>query len=147
MRDRGRAGHEVLYGDGPSRFAGGTYDPTSHYRGAAVFAFHQRAGLTVDVLREVSRHQVNLLAAEVQALDTPSDVADVVPVLPERRGGFLAIRSARAADLCVRLRERGVATDSRGEILRLGPAPYFSDDQLRDAVARLGEAMGSLHGR
>ena len=31
---------------GPARFAGATYDPTSHYRAAAVFEFHQRHGLT-----------------------------------------------------------------------------------------------------
>ncbi len=36
-------------------------------------------------------------------------------------------------------------TDSRGERLRLGPAPYLSDRQLRDdAVALLGEAAASL---
>ena len=29
-------------------------------------------------------------------------------------------------------------TDYRGDLLRLGPAPYLSDDQLRAAVAALG---------
>ena len=34
----------VAYGRGAARFAGATYDPVSHYRAAAVFAFaeHQR---------------------------------------------------------------------------------------------------------
>jgi kynureninase len=32
-------------------------------------------------------------------------------------------------------------TDARGEVLRLGPAPYLSDQQLRDAVALLGEVV------
>src|SRR5262245_11710491 len=31
----------VEYGPGAARFAGATYDPASHYRAAAVFAFHQ----------------------------------------------------------------------------------------------------------
>jgi kynureninase len=30
-------------------------------------------------------------------------------------------------------------TDARGEVLRLGPAPYLSDGQLRDAIALVGE--------
>jgi kynureninase len=39
-----------------------------------------------------------------------------------------------------RLRARGVWADARGEVLRLGPAPYLSDAQLEDAIALLGEA-------
>lgn len=39
---------------------------------------------------------------------------------------------------------RGVATDSRGDILRLGPAPYLSDRQLEDAVAALCEVVTEL---
>ena len=57
----------------------------------------------------------------------------------ERRGGFLAIRAPQARELAQRLRERGVLVDARGDVLRLGPAPYLRDDQLTDAVAALGE--------
>jgi hypothetical protein len=39
------------------------------------------------------------------------------------------------------LRTRGVQTDSRGDLLRLGPAPYLSDDQLADAMARFRDAV------
>ena len=56
-------------------------------------------------------------------------------------GGFLALRSPVAAALTRRLRARGVWTDARGDVLRLGPAPYLSDRQLRDAVALLGEVV------
>ena len=45
------------------------------------------------------------------------------------------------------LRERGVHVDARGEILRLGPAPYLRDDQLRDAIRGLGEALRRLSTR
>jgi kynureninase len=31
-----------------------------------------------------------------------------------------------------------VFTDSRADRLRVGPAPYLSDDQLREAMAVLG---------
>ena len=32
----------------------------------------------------------------------------------------------------------GSWTDARGDVLRLGPAPYLSDRQLRDAIGILG---------
>jgi hypothetical protein len=57
----------------------------------------------------------------------------------ERRGGFVAIRTAQARELARRLRERGVFVDARGDVVRMGPAPYLRDDQLTDAVAALGE--------
>jgi kynureninase len=34
-----------------------------------------------------------------------------------------------------------VFCDYRGEILRLGPAPYVSDRQLRDAIEALRDAL------
>jgi len=43
--------------------------------------------------------------------------------------------------LARRLRERGVFVDARGDVLRMGPAPYLRDDQLTDAVAALGEVI------
>ena len=54
-------------------------------------------------------------------------------------GGFLMLQSTAAAELAEALRERGVATDSRGDALRFGPAPYLSDRQLDDAMAALAE--------
>ena len=32
-------------------------------------------------------------------------------------------------------------SDSRGGYLRLGPAPYLSDEQLERAIALLGDAL------
>src|SRR3989454_4325252 len=90
----------VEYGDGAARFAGATYDPTSHYRAAAVFAFHAEQGLTPDRLRAISRHQVGLLKQTFDALDIDPGIAHVEPMSDERRAGFLAIRSPRAGDLC-----------------------------------------------
>lgn len=130
----------VQYGDGAARFAGATYDPTSHYRSAAVFAFHVEHGLTPERLREISRHQVGLLKEQFESLDIDPTIAHVEPMPEERRGGFLALRCARAGDVSRALRAQGVLTDFRGDLLRLGPAPYLSDDQLREA----GEAFRRL---
>ena len=131
----------VMYGEGAAAFGGATYDVTSHYRAAAVFAFHEQQGLTVDRLRGISRHQVALLKSEFERLDVAPARAQVERMPAVRRGGFLAIRVAAAKEIAHRLRERGVYVDARGDLLRIGPAPYLRDDQLRDAISALGEAL------
>jgi selenocysteine lyase/cysteine desulfurase len=131
----------VEYGRGAARFAGATYDPASHYRGAAVFAFHVAQGLTVPRLREISRAQVGLLKSRFESVDLDPEIVHVEPVADDRRGGFLALRCARAGELAAALRARGVLTDFRGSLLRLGPAPYLSDAQLRQAIDVLGELV------
>ena len=141
LADRQPAGR-VAYGQGGDRFAGATYDPTSHYRAVAVFDFFREHGLTPALLREVSQHQIGLLASDFDALDLDPALRDAATatVALDEVGGFLALRSPVAAELVRGLRARGVWTDARGEVLRLGPAPYLSDRQLRDAVGLLGEA-------
>ncbi|MBP7297360.1 MAG: kynureninase, partial [Acidobacteria bacterium] len=121
----------VGYGEGAARFAGSTYDPVSHYRAAAVFDFFEREGLTPALLRAVSRRQVGLLAARFDALaPDPAVIVRDRAVPLEALGGFLVLRAPAAADICRRLKAAGVWADSRGEALRLGPAPYLSDPQL-----------------
>ena len=127
----------VEYGRGAEAFGGATYDPTAHYRAAAVFDFHVAEGLTPVRLREISRHQVGLLKREFEALDLDPATARVEEMADDRRAGFLAIRTSRAGELHTTLRRAGVLTDFRGERLRFGPAPYLSDDQLRAAIAAL----------
>jgi selenocysteine lyase/cysteine desulfurase len=140
LADRQEPGR-VAYGQGADQLAGATYDPTSHYRGAAVFDFFRDRGLTPAVLREVSRHQIELLAAGFDALDLDPAVIrrDRAAPLAEL-GGFLALQAPSASSLVRSLRARGVSADARGDVLRLGPAPYLSDRQLQDAIALLGEA-------
>ena len=131
----------VTFGNGAAAFAGATYDPTSHYRAAAVFDFHAQQGLTPIELRRVSQRQVGLLVTAFEGLDVSPSVARIEPMEPERRGGFLAIRAPRARELAQQLRKRGVLVDARGDVLRMGPAPYLRDDQLTSAVAALGEVI------
>ena len=136
-----RPGDRVMYAPGAAAFAGATYDPASHYRAAAVFDFHVAQGLTPDRLREISLHQVGLLASSCAALDLDPSIARVEEIPAERRAGFLAIRSPRAADLVRALRQVAVFADARGDTLRLGPAPYLTDDQLREAVDKLSRLI------
>jgi kynureninase len=131
----------VSYPAGAAAFAGATYDPTSHYRGAAVFDFHHAQRLTPDRLRSISVHQVGLLENAIAALDLDPSKVQIVKIAPDRRAGFLAVRSPRAMELVRALRHQAVFADSRGDILRLGPAPYVSDEQLHEAAAKLSRVI------
>jgi len=133
--------HHVTYGAGAAAFAGATYDPVSHYRAAAVFEFQSEQGLTADRLRTINRQQVALLKSGIEALDLDEHVARIEPMPVDRRGGFLAIRSPHATELSRALRRHGVLTDARGDVLRLGPAPYLADEQLHSAAEALGVAV------
>lgn len=141
-RDRPGAGG-VEYAPGAAAFAGATYDPASHYRAAAVFAFHAAQGLTAERLRDISRRQVGRLKARVEELDLAPSVARIEPMRDERRAGFLAIRARDAGALAGAARERGLFVDARGDVLRLGPAPYLRDDQLDDAVRIVGAVLSA----
>jgi kynureninase len=120
----------VEYPTGGMRFAGATYDPTSHYRAARVFAFFQEQGLTHQALRESYLRQTSLLAQIVGADESR-----------DQFGGFIALEVPGAEDVSRRLAEEGVMTDARGRYLRLGPAPYLTDAQLEDAGRRVQLAL------
>jgi kynureninase len=129
----------VPYGEGPARWAGSTYDPTSHYRAARVFDFLDEHGLEPAFLREVSRHQVGRLARGFDQIDLDPALIDRDRSAPlDHFGGFLALRAPAAGAIAAGLRARGVWSDFRGDVLRLGPAPYLCDRQLDDAIAILG---------
>ena len=137
--------HGVVYGEGPARFAGATYDPTSHYRAAEVFDFFAARGLTPALLRDVSQHQVGLVIARFDALDAdPKLIARDRTVALSDIAGYLAVRSPRAGDICKQLHDAGVFTDYRADVLRIGPAPYLSDAQIEEAMAQLGRVVAAL---
>ncbi len=135
----------VSYAPGALRFAGATYDPTSNYRAARVFRFFADQGLTPELLRGSYLHQLEVLARRFDALDVPDHV-----ITRDRRapltafGGFLALRTPEAQRLQRALQARGVSTDSRGDVLRLGPAPYLADAQLEAAVDALAEVLEAV---
>jgi len=118
----------VEYGPGPARFAGATYDFTSHYRGARVFRFFQEQKLTPEKLRELNQHQIEILSG-----GTRNDAI----------GGFLAVAAPRAAKAQRALRKQNIWTDYRGDTLRVGPAPYLTDAQLDAACEGLRDLSAS----
>ncbi len=130
---------------GAGAFGGATYDPASSYRGARVFDFFDQQRLTPELLRAVSRHQIDRLAARFDALDLPESIVTRERSVPlSERGAFLALEAPRAIELQQALLVRGVFTDARGRFLRVGPAPYLSDLQLDTAIDALAEAARDL---
>ena len=132
----------VPYAPGGQRFAGATYAPTSHYRAARVFRFFDERGLTPTLLRGSYLHQLDVLARAFDALGAPDAVVARDRGTPLTSvGGFLALRTPHALRLQQALAARGVGTDSRGHVLRFGPAPYLADAQLEAAIATLGDVL------
>jgi kynureninase len=135
----------VGYPAGGARFAGSTYDPTSHYRAARVFDFFAERALTPELLRASYLHQTGLLAERFDALGAPEELLTRDRSTPlEGFGGFLAVECPEAGALARRLADDGVLVDARGRYFRLGPAPYLADDQLHAAMDRLEGAVAAL---
>lgn len=127
--DQARRGGPVRYGARPAeRFAGSTYDPTSHYRAAAVDDFFRLEELDVERLRVLS------LAQTERILDALDGYDVLTPRAAPARAGFVAVRVEGAADVVHALRERGVWVDSRGDVVRIGPAPYVTNAEIDEAL-------------
>ena len=132
-----RDGRAVSYGSRPcDRFAGSTYDPTSHYRARAVTRFFDAHGLDVPTLRAISLKQTSRLLGSLEGLDVATPRSDA-------RGGFVSVRVKDAAAIVAILASRGVMTDARGDLLRLGPAPYVTDEELEVAIGLVREVIAS----
>jgi selenocysteine lyase/cysteine desulfurase len=126
----------VAYGQGGARFSGATYDPSSIYRAHAVLAHFDRFGLTVDRLRAISTRQTRRI---LDRLDARGLAGAILSSRDDaRRGGFVTVRAPGADAVVQRLRARGVLVDARNEAVRIGPAPYLTDEEIdrgTDAVA------------
>ncbi len=137
--------HGVGYAEGAARFAGSTYDPCSHYRAAAVFAFFAEQGLSPNLLRGTSQSQLTVLAQSFESSDlAPALIQLASDTALSGLGGFLALRTPHADKITAGLLARGVRVDHRADIVRFGPAPYLCDRQLRDAISALTETVRSL---
>ena len=87
--------------------------------------------LGVEALRGYNLRQKALLASLLRRSGIEVSGDD------EGHGAFLTLARPDAADLSKRLRERGVATDARGDALRLGPDLLNPDEELERAAAAL----------
>jgi selenocysteine lyase/cysteine desulfurase len=135
-RDRKIVGYAE---DGGTRFAGSTFDPVSTLRARAVARFFDAQGMTVEALRETSLAKTERI---LHAAESLPHVTVVTPRAASDRGGFVALRTPRASELCDLLRKDSVFADSRGDVLRLGPAPYVTSEEIDRAMGCLRARLG-----
>lgn len=136
----GKPAPAVGYGAGGARFTGATFDPACFYRAAAVLDHWDRFGLSPAELRAISLRQTGRVIERLTTRGLGERIA--TPRDPERRGGFVAVRTAAADEKTRALRSKGVFVDSRGDLLRIGPAPYLTDAELDDGVDLVAEELG-----
>lgn len=143
--DQPREDGLVQYDDGNQRFASGTYDPASQFRAAKVVEFFDKFDLTPKLLRNQYKSQVGLLRNLFQEQHFNPDSIRLRHAQPlERNGGFLAVQSPKARELRTSLLEKRVFTDARGDILRMGPAPYTTTGQIEEAIEALTESVKEI---
>lgn len=133
---------EVGYGPGGQRFWGATFDPTPFYRALHVMRWMDRLGLSSSVLREASLLRTEAII-ELWARDRLDEAGLHLasPRDPVARGGFVAFEHPEAGRLSSALRARGIHTDVRGNLLRLGPAPYTQAAGIERAMNVLGDLV------
>jgi len=133
----------VGYGEGGARFTGATFDGSAVYRAQAVLRHFDVSGLTVAALRALSVQQTTRLIA----LLDDAGVTQKLPLVSSRdvarRAGFVSLRHPRAGQLSDALRAQGVFSDARADLLRLGPAPYVTDEELVAGVRALQTLVAS----
>ncbi|MFA5668487.1 MAG: hypothetical protein WC967_04530 [Balneolaceae bacterium] len=133
------------YDNSDQRFASGTYDPSSQYRAAKVVEFYKQHNLTSEVLRSQYQQKVGLLKEYFLNLDLASERIKLTHNRPlQFNGGFLSLTSPQAQEIRARLLEMDIYTDARGEILRFGPAPYTTTQQIEEVMIALKQVMSQL---
>lgn len=143
--DEPRNGGKVQYDDGNQRFATGTYDPASQFRAAEVVRFFREHEIGPGKLEKQYNAQVALLREKFMELNLdPEIIRPCHNRPPEETGGFFALRSSHARTIRARLLEREVFTDARGSVLRLGPAPYITSEQIERCIEELGTVVRDI---
>jgi len=127
---------EMEYAHGAARFLTGTPNVPALYAATAGYDLIEEVG--VDRIRENSLRQTQLLI----------DLADAAgfeirsPRGADRRGGTVTVYVPEFPAVHRELSERHVLCDFRPDAgIRLGPHYFSSDDELRFAVAQIGEIV------
>ena len=135
----------VEFDHGNQRFASGTYDPSSQFRAAKVVEFFKRQSLSSKVLWAGYQEQIGLLKSIFLEQDIdPSILRLTHNENIAMNAGFLSLYSTHAVAIRKRLLEKEVFTDARDTILRLGPAPYTTFQQIIDVIGLLSETVSEM---
>ena len=119
----------VGYAPDGRRFLGSTFDPSALYRFNAVQRMLAHEGLTTAA---ISAHCDGLKARFLAANPLPD-----LSLISDPRARFLAFKGDLAPALHDLLSDRGVVTDLRDDVLRIGFALYQSDGDVDDLLCRL----------
>jgi selenocysteine lyase/cysteine desulfurase len=143
--DKPRSDAPTHYDEGDQRFATGTYDSSSQFRAARVATFFEEQGLTPQVLRDQYLAQVSLLRELFLSKNYDPELIRLTHnEKPEMNGGFLSLTSPKARELRADLLEKEVFTDARDSIIRFGPAPYITEQEIEKAMDELSRSLHSL---
>ncbi len=130
----------VHYPADARRFLGATFDPTALYRFNAVMGWarnHQISPATVRT--HVTELQRSFLAG-LEEINHPALVRrHLMPPEPLPRGNFLSFRHPDAAKLKEQLDRAQVATDIRGNSLRIGFGIYHDRSDIAELLQRIAQ--------
>ncbi|HEX3291268.1 MAG TPA: aminotransferase class V-fold PLP-dependent enzyme [Gaiella sp.] len=127
---------EMRYAPGAARFLTGTPNVPAHYAATAGYDLIEEIG--VERIRANSLRQTQLLIdlAEQAGFEVRS------PRSSGRRGGTVTVDVPDFSAVHRELAERQILCDFRPDAgLRLGPHFFNSDDELRFAIAQIGEIL------
>lgn len=125
----------VGYAPDASRFLGATFDPSALYRFNAVRRMLRENGLTTSrISSHVEELQRHFLEAEPLA-----HLELLNPLEGNAHARFLAFRGREAPALYKALMERGVFTDVRGDVIRIGFALYQDQDDVDRLIDEVRE--------
>jgi selenocysteine lyase/cysteine desulfurase len=140
--------YPVRYGNAGERFLGATRDISGLFRQTAVFKFMNRMGMSVDCLEENNLLQTAYLISLFDNYGiAESDVSLISSRNDKERGPFLTLdigTSEKAYDVHKKLwNEYKILTDTRGKGLRIGPAPYTTEQEMNFAMEMLKKILTS----
>ena len=136
----------VVFDPGNQRFASGTYDPSSQFRAAKVVDFFYEHHLNAKALREGYQQQVALLLNLFKAADLNPEIIRCTHEKDiQHNAGFLSLTSPQAVAIRAKLLEKNIFTDARDTILRLGPAPYTTEQQINEVILALVETIREMN--
>lgn len=130
-----RDSRKVQYDDGNMLFSGATFDGTSAFRGAAVVEFFDSEKITPKQLNKLYNEQTAYFKWLFIRKQFDTNTIDLVHQYPiTNNGGFISLKSQKAGIYHDELKDKGVLTDYRGDIIRFGMAPYLTGRQIESAL-------------
>ena len=126
-------GSSVGYTRDAMRFMGATFDASALYRFNAIQRMLKEHGITTArVAARVASLQAQLLEGIAGSALGQAELLNSLTDGPHAR--FLAFRDGRAQRWCAELDSKGIVTDVRGDVLRIGFGLYHDEEDVEALV-------------